>query len=112
MDINFHLSEDVVNQLTWEEYEAFERAQDGESIKLYQLRPVLARFVVDENKKPIPHEKAMKQLGKVSMPQIKDVVTAFMSSLSNSAIPKGIGNSSNSPLEAEPQVSEFPAGSE
>ena len=70
MEINFHLTEESVNGLSWEEYEVFERVQDGESIKLYRLRPVLARFMVDDKVQPVEHDKAMKILSKITMGDI------------------------------------------
>ena len=112
MEIHFHLGVNTVNTLTWEEYETFERLQDGEALKLYRLRPVLARFVVDDNNLPVSHADAMKALGKVSMPQIKDVVAQFMANLKDSTVPKVSGDSLNSPSAPAPEVSESPAGSE
>jgi len=112
MEINFHLTEEGVNNLSWEEYEVFERVQDGESLKLYRLRPVLARFMVDEKRQPIKHEDAMKQLAKISMSRIKDVVSAFMEGMQNSTVPKVNGDPLNSPSEVEPQGSGSPLGSE
>lgn len=112
MEITFHLTEENVNNLNWEEYEVFERVQDGEAIKLYRLRPVLARFMVDDKVQPLKHEDAMKILSKIPMREIKDVVTRFMEGLQNSTVPKVNGDSLKSPSEVEPQASESPAGSE
>ena len=112
MEINFHLTEDSINGLSWEEYEVFERVQDGESLKLYKLRPILARFMVDENTKPIKHADALKTLAKVKMNEIKDVVSAFMEGMQNSTVPKASGTPLNSPSEAEPTDSESLPGSE
>ena len=112
MEINFHLTEESVNGLSWEEYEVFERVQDGESLKLYRLRPILARFMVDDKNVPIKHADALKTLAKVKMNEIKEVVTAFMEGMQNSTVPKANGDSLKSPSEAEPQASESPLGSE
>jgi hypothetical protein len=112
MEITFHLTEESINGLAWEEYEVFERVQDGEAIKLYRLRPVLARFMVDDNKQPLKHADAMKLLAKVEVKQIAEVVTSFIEGLTNSTVPKVSGDSLNSPSEAAPLVSESPAGSE
>lgn len=110
MQIHFRLSENAVNEMTWEEYEAFEMIQEG-NVKLSRLRPILARFIVDDEGNPIPRAEAMKQLGAISIAQIKDVVAEFTSSLTATAVPKENGNSLNSPSEVVPP-SEFPAGSE
>lgn len=112
LQINFHLTEGSINSLSWEEFEVFERVQDGESIKLYRLRPVLARFMVDEKVQPLEHAQAMKILSKIPMAEIKDVVTAFMEGLKNSTVPKENGDSLNSPSEVPLQDSGSPAGSE
>jgi len=112
MEINFHLTEDSINGLSWEEYEVFERVQDGESLKLYKLRPILARFMVDDKAQPIKHADALKTLAKVKMNEIKDVVSAFMEGMKNSTVPKAIGTPLNSPSEAEPTDSESLPGSE
>jgi hypothetical protein len=109
MQIYFHISENLVNELTWEEYEAFEGAQDGK-IKLSQLRPLIARFMVDEAQKPLPHAAAMKQLAVLPVAQIKDVFQKFSESLTGAAVPNVNGSSSKLPSEAA-QPSESPAGS-
>ena len=109
MSINFRISEQSVNELTWEEYETFERAQDG-NVKLRDLRPILARFMADDNGAPLEHKKAMAELATLHLGQIKDVVAQFMNALQNQAVPKANGNSSPLPSEATP-ASEFPHGS-
>ena len=112
MEINFHLTEESINGLSWEEYEVFERVQDGEALKLYRLRPILARFMVDEKSLPIKHADALKTLAKIKMNEIKDVITAFMEGMQNSTVPKVNGDSLKSPSEVEPMASESPLGLE
>jgi len=112
MEINFHLTEESINGLSWEEYEVFERVQDGEALKLYRLRPILARFMVDEKSLPIKQADALKTLAKIKMNEIKDVVTAFMEGMQNSTVPKVNGDSLKSPSEVEPMASESPLGLE
>lgn len=109
MEINFHIDQDTVNQMSWEEFEAFERAQDG-GLKLYQLRPVLARFMVDEKQKPIPQKKAMEALAKITLDKVQEVIEVFVNAINEGVLPKENGNSLNSPSEAQSVGSEFPDG--
>lgn len=108
-DINFYITENSVNSLTWEEYEAFERAQEGQ-MKLYQLRPVLARFMTNGDNKPLGHEVAMKILARLPLPKIKEAINLFMQTLQDSTIPKVREDSSKLPSAPEAAVSESPAG--
>lgn len=110
MIIHFHLTESLVNALPEEDYEAIERAQDGD-VKLYRLRPVMARFMVDENNQPVPFEQAMKQLGRVSLPQFAEFMKTFASDMKEAAVPKVSGGSSLPPSDPRPASgSESPAG--
>lgn len=108
--IHFHLDERKVNGLTWEEYEALERAQEGD-VKMFRLRPLLARFVVDEKGVAVEHSIALAQLGRIPMDQVPEVVTAFIESLKGSTVPKANGDSLPSPSAPSPVVvSESQAG--
>lgn len=89
--VHFHMSEGVVNSLTWEEYEALEMAQEGE-LKLRLIRPLLARFVVDGENKPMDHARAMKLLAKLQITQVKSVLESFMEALKEKAVPKENGD--------------------
>lgn len=108
MQINFHINENLINELTWEEYEAFEGAQEGK-IKLSQLRPLIARFMVDENQRRLPHAAAMKVLGAIPMAEVKDVFQQFSESLTGAVVPNGIGKPSSLPSEVN-QPLESPVG--
>ena len=101
--INFDMDrmKEGIEALTWEEYEYFERAQDGEA-KLYQLRPVLARFMVDGDRKLLSHDRAMKLLGKVPVMQIQEITKRFYETMKGAAIPKENASPSSSPIEAQP----------
>ena len=92
-----------------EEYEAIEMAQEGE-VKLYRLRPLMARFMVDENRKPLPHDAAKKILGKIPMGEFSNVTMQFVDAFKDSAVPPPSGEPLKSPLEA-PSVPLSPAGS-
>jgi hypothetical protein len=91
--VHFHLTEATVNSLTWEEFEALELAQDGQ-VKLYRIRPLLARFMVDEHTVYLKQDVAMSILAKITMDQIPNVVQMFMDALQTSTVPKENGNSS------------------
>lgn len=106
MKISFHFSEEQLKTLSWEDYEVIEKSQDGQT-KLHLLRPFMARFMVDENKAYLPHETAIKQLGKINMVDAADVIKAFTSALRDRAVPKENGNQSPSELT---QAVESPDG--
>lgn len=91
LKIRFHFTEQSTKSLTWEEYEALERAQDGE-MKLYLIRPLLARFVVDEEGAAVSHARAMKMIAKLELTQVKDVIQSFMEALKEQAVPKENGD--------------------
>ena len=90
--------------LTWEEYEAIEMAQDGE-LKMRQMRPLVARFMVDDKGQPIAHKQAMATLGKLPMEEVRDVFTKFADALKDAAVPNGSGSSSLPPSEASTPAS-------
>lgn len=98
MEIKFLINEKSVNEMTWEEYETFERAQEGD-VKLYRLRPILARFMLNGNNDFMEHEKAMKVLSKVPVGKIKETIEMFMNALKGSVVPKVNGTPSNLPSE-------------
>lgn len=97
MEIQFLINETSVNNMTWEEYEAFERAQEGD-VKLYRLRPILARFMLNGDGF-MEHEKAMKVLAKVPLGKIKETINQFMDTLKGSVVPKETGTPSSLPSE-------------
>lgn len=99
MEIKFLINEQSINNMTWEEFETFERAQEGD-MKLYRLRPVLARFMQNGNNDFMEHNKAMKVLAELPISKIKETINLFMSTLKDGAIPNANGSESKSPLEA------------
>lgn len=111
--IRFQINrETIMHDITIEEWEAMERAQDGDA-KIYRLRPVLARFVVGEDGKLIPQEQALKEMGKIPFDEfMKDVFTAFFDALKDSAVPNASGSSSKLPSEASTPASPSPDGSQ
>lgn len=108
-EIHFYITEQAVNEMEADDYEAFERAQDGE-FKLYRVRPALCRFMVDEKNAPIPYEQALKISGKMKLRQVKEFLEAFFKTMEDAAVKKTSGEPSSSPIEAGPAGSPSPTG--
>jgi hypothetical protein len=51
-----------------------------------RARKVMARFLVDETDQPVEFLSAMKTLGALTMPQIKEAVAAFSAAMKDSAV--------------------------
>ena len=98
MEIRFLINEQSVNQMTWEEYETFERAQEGD-VKLYRLRPILARFMLNGSGF-MEHDKAMKVLANIPLGKIKETINLFMDTMKGSAVPNEKGSELKSQSEA------------
>jgi hypothetical protein len=113
MTIRFQINkETILKSISTEEWEAMEMAQDGEA-KIYRLRPLLARFMVDDEGKPIEHKAALKTLGKLPFEEfMSDVFQAFFKALQGTAVNPQNGNSLSLPSAANTPPSEFPAGSQ
>lgn len=92
----FNLTEEKINDMEAVEYEAFERAMDGE-FKLYRLRPAIARFMVDEKNNSIPYVSALKMSEKMKMREVKDFIRKFFEAMSLKAVPKATGMPSEPP---------------
>src|SRR3990172_1982968 len=99
--IRFLINKDTIKKdLSTEEWEALERAQDGEA-RIYHLRPLLARFVVDDKGKPVLRAQALRQLGAMPLEEfLTDVVAAFTNAMKETAVPNASGRPSNSDSEA------------
>ena len=102
-EIHFLINEKSVNDMTWEEFETFERAQEGD-MKLYHLRPILARFMTNGNDLPMVHKDAMKILGTLPVSKIKETIGIFMTALKDGTIPKANGSESKS--QSEPTLAD------
>ena len=109
-DFYFYITEDAINDMEAADYEAFERAQDGD-FKLYRVRPSIARFMVDQDNKPIPYAVALKQSEKMKMREVTKFVTAFFEAMQNKAIPKTSGTPSEQPSTVPTVESRSPVGS-
>lgn len=110
MEVRFHIDENTVQNMTWEEFETFERAQEGD-LKLFQLRPVLARFMVNGGEKHLPHKKAMEILGQLPLSKVQETIEIFTTAIRDGVIPKENASLSSSPSEAKAAGSESPDGS-
>jgi hypothetical protein len=93
--IRFQINKDKTG-LTWEEYETIELAQEGD-VKMRRLRPLVARFMVDEQGQPLPHKDAVDILGRLPLDEIKDVFAKFTEAMTTSAVPLASGTTSTSP---------------
>lgn len=105
--IKFNIPANLEEVLSWEDWETLERAEDGD-MKLYRLRPLLARLMTEEDGTPMEHPVAMRQLARIPMNEVPGVVEKFMTAMRNLAVPKENGNSSSPQLT--PAEAEFPDG--
>ncbi len=111
MQLRFSMNKELLNSMTEEEYEAIEMAQDGQA-RLYRLRPLMARFMVDEQGQSLPHEAAKRQLGQIPMGEWADVTNQFANAFRETAIPNANGRPSSSPSEASTPASPSLTGAE
>jgi hypothetical protein len=116
MDINIRFQvnpETIYREISTEEWEAMERAQDGKP-RIYQLRPILARFVVGDDGAMLTQEQGMELMRKLPIYDfLHDVFPAFFETLRDGAIPKANGAASSSPLPVSfPQTATPPDGSQ
>lgn len=114
MDIQIRFrvnAETIYKEISTEEWEAMERAQDGKP-RIYQLRPILARFVVGEDGNTLPQEKGMELMRTIPIHDfLNDVFPVFFKTLSEGAIPKASGMPSTSLLPVNTPTAS-PAGSQ
>jgi len=80
MEIRFKFDGDAKDNLTWNDLEILESGKIGKS------KEILARFVVDQNEKPVPFDAALKDLGSLKMSQIEGVMESFTKLMTNDAI--------------------------
>lgn len=106
INVQFHVTETGIRDLTTEEFEALERAMDGD-VKMYRLRPVLCRFVINEDGSKMEHAQAMKLVGQIPISMIEQVMRGFTESLKVSTVPKENGDLSQP--HSVPAVVESPS---
>lgn len=99
-NIYFDITEERINSMSIEDYEALERAQDGE-VKLYKLRPVLCRFMANEDGSEIPYEEALKITSKLGIKEFKSFIEQFFNAVKERAVPKANGSPLKSPSEVQ-----------
>lgn len=99
MEYQFYLTKEAVEEMETIDYEAFERAMDGD-VKLYRLRPAIARFMVDKDNKPIPYNQALKFSEHLKVKECNEFVRKFFDSMSEKAVPKANGSELKSQSEA------------
>ena len=78
--INFLITPEKANEMTWEEMESL---MEGNIVR---ARGLIARFMVDENDQPLDYEQARKILGGLKLPEIKGAVEQFAAAMKDSAV--------------------------
>ena len=107
--LNLYITKELIEAMPEEDYEVIERVQDGEPLKLYKFRPLVAGFMRDDAGKPMTRPAALKVLGKIPVGKWGDVAKQFAEALTGQAVPLGSGSNSPSPSEVPPP-SESPSG--
>ena len=79
MQIKFVVT-DSLNELTWDEWNSLEQGVSKEA------KSILARYLVDDDDKPIPHAEALKILGSVKLKDLADVTGKFWKALRENAV--------------------------
>jgi len=79
--VRFKFDGEPKDNLTWDDLDILESGKMGAA------KNILARFIVDKNDKPVPFEKAKKQLGSLKLGEIEPVLQAFMDLLQGEAVP-------------------------
>jgi hypothetical protein len=103
--------ETIYKEISTEEWEAMERAMDGKP-RIYQLRPILARFVVGVDGNLLPQDKGMEAMRAIPIHDfLNDVFPAFFKTLSEGAVPNASASRLGSHLEASTAPT-TPAGSQ
>ena len=77
--IKFVVTENM-NELTWEDWNSLEEGASKHT------REIMARFLVDENDKPVEYKEAMKILGAVKMKELAEVTGGFWRSLRDASV--------------------------
>lgn len=101
MDLHFVIDQNTINKiLTGDDIETIERFQEGEQVGTYRVKRMAARFMVDEDKKPIAYNQALKMFNDMPAAEYADGLNQFMQAMADAAIPKASGTPLNSPSEA------------
>lgn len=105
----FDIQAENRKRLTWDDLETIEGMQNGET-SIKGLKQLAARFMADEKNIYLPHEQALKVLGKLGADEISDVLRKFTEALQSAAVNPQNGNGSRSPSEAGQAAGTLPAG--
>lgn len=109
--IHYVIDTKTLNQtLTADDIETIELFREGEQVGSYRIKRMAARFMVDENKQPIPYKSALKIYGALTAEEYGEALQKFMEAMAETAIPKESANNSTSPLPASTQTSAPPDG--
>ena len=107
--LNLYITKELIASMPVEDYEVIEQVQDGEPLKLYKFRPLVAGFMRDDAGKPMTKAAALKVLGKIPVGKWGEVAKQFADALTGTAIPNGSASSSDSP-SVPPPPSEYQPG--
>lgn len=92
MDIKFKVDGNtLLDTLTWEDMDALENRNPK------TIRPIMAKFVVDEKGNPVELPEAIKMLGKVSLRDMEPTVSHFNKIFNDALLNPTTGDESNTP---------------
>ena len=107
--LNLYITKELIQAMPEEDYETIERVQDGEPLRLYRLKPLVAQFMRDDNNAPMTKVAATKLLGKIPVGKWDSVAKQFVEAMTRTAVPNASASNSGSPSEVPPP-SESPSG--
>jgi hypothetical protein len=90
----FRSTQENNKRLTWDDLDTLEKMREGETTSI-GMKNLVARFMADGKNVYMPHEKAIKILGKLSSDEITDVISQFTSALQNAAVSPMSGSALN-----------------
>lgn len=92
--IHFRIDRNTLDQtLTADDLETIELAQEGEQVKSYRIKRMAARFMVDEEGKPLTYKQANAIMGQLTVKELGDALRQFAEVMMETAIPPQTGNS-------------------
>jgi len=91
MDINFHITKEKFDSLTWDEWNALESAEQGE-FKPKELMSIAVRFLADESNQPLDEKAARRNLGKLDTKDMGLALTKLSQAIIGYSVPKSTGN--------------------
>lgn len=73
MKINIDITKEKLDELTWDEWELMDAANQGYG----SAKKLIARFMIDDEGKDITQQEAVKLLGQLKTPEMKTVIEQF-----------------------------------